>query len=448
MSKIAIALLSISTGVLTPGPSQSQSSNPRYRLSELIDKATSLNAEIGEARWRLRKAQARHRQALGSRILPRLRLSSESGLIPEAEGDIFNPPADTTGVRPLGLFTRAELEFAQPLYAFGKFGSLMRAVQASVAVEEAALDERTLAVVFETKELYYGLLLARDLQDLATRLVDQLEERRMEFQDNPDLSLANEYKLRLALVALRQQVLEAKSNAELARHALAWKVGLADSDSLFLAAEWLEPEVPALPALEDLVSHALATRPDWRRLQAGKKARSSLRNAAQRSYYPEIFLGGGIRYAIAPHRTDQHSPFVVDNFNYFNGGVFLGIRQSFEWSMLRGELDQARADYRELVEKERGASQGIRVDVGRAYSRFTVAERGLETARERRKLTREWLKLAKEEQEFDPSQIKELVTAYEAWAQQEQEYLEAIYRFNISLAQLERTVGGTDLSQK
>ena len=380
--------------------------------------------------------------------MPRLRLSGESGLIPEAEGDIFNPPSDTTGVRPLGAFMRAELEFAQPIYAFGKFGNLMEAVRAGVAVDEAAFDETSIAVAFETKELYYGLLLALDLRDLVVSLIEQLGERRLEFEDNPDVTLANEYKLRLALVELKHQAVEAGANADLARAALAWKVGIAEADSLHLAAEWLEPEVPVVPPLNDLVSHALATRPDWRKLQAGMKAKRYLRNAAQSAYYPEIFVGGGIRYAVAPHRTDQHSPFVVDNFNYFNGGLFLGLRQSFEWAMLRGELDQARAEYRELVEKERGASQGVRVDVKRAYSQYTIAENGLEVARERRKLTREWLRLAKEEQEFDPGQVKELVTAYEAWAQQERDYLEAIYAFNINLARLEKTVGGTRLSKQ
>ena len=446
MHKVAIAFYCAGTSLLCAGPSQSQSANHhRYSLSELIERATSLNAEIGEAKWRVRKAQARQRQAAGSRILPRLRLSGESGLVPEAEGDIFNPPSDTTGVRPLGVFGRAELKFAQPIYAFGKYGSLMQAVRAGVAVEEAAYDETSIAVVFETKELYYGLLLALDLRDLADMLIDQLEERRLEFEDNPDVTLANEYKLRLALVELRHQAAEAEANADLARAALAWKVGVEETDSLQLAAEWLEPEVPIVPPLNDLVSHALSTRPDWRRLQAGMKAKRSLRDAAQSSYFPEIFVGGGIRYAVAPHRTDQHSPFVVDNFNYFNGGIYLGLRQSFEWAMLRGELDQARADYRELVEKERGASHGVRVDVKRAYSQYTIAETGLAVARERRKLTREWLRLAKEEQEFDPGQVKELVTAYEAWAQQERDYLEAIYSFNINLARLERTVGGTSL---
>ena len=442
MHKPVIALLL--TSLLQPSVCLSQSTH-KYSFSELIERVASLNAEIGEARWRLRKAQAWKRQAFGSRILPRLRLSSESGLVPEAKGDLFNPPSDTTGVRTLGPFTRAKLEFAQPIYAFGKYSNLMRAVEAGVNVEEAALDEKSLEVVFETKELYYGLLLAKDLKDLVEGVLQQLQERRVETQDNPELSLGDEYKLKLAMIELKHQILEAKSNADLAREALAWKVGISPPDTLLLAAKWLEPEVHDVPSFTDLVSHALATRPDWRRLQAGKKAKKSLRDAARSSYYPEISLGGGIRYAIAPNRTDQHNPFVKDNFNYFNGGVFLQIRQSFEWSMLRGESEQAQADYRELVAKERGASQGIRVDVKRAHSQFILAEQGLESMRERRKLTREWLRLAKEEQEFDPGQIKELIDAYQAWVLQERDYLESIYEFNVKLASIERTIGGTSL---
>ena len=278
MHKPVIALLL--TSLLQPSVCLSQSTH-KYSFSELIERAASLNAEIGEARWRLRKAQAWKRQAFGSRILPRLRLSSESGLVPEAKGDLFNPPSDTTGVRTLGPFTRAKLEFAQPIYAFGKYSNLMRAVEAGVTVEEAALDEKSLEVVFETKELYYGLLLAKDLKDLVEGVLQQLQERRVETQDNPELSLGDEYKLKLAMIELKHQILEAKSNADLAREALAWKVGISPPDTLLLAAKWLEPEVHDVPSFTDLVSHALATRPDWRRLQAGKKAKKSLRDAAR-----------------------------------------------------------------------------------------------------------------------------------------------------------------------
>ena len=41
---------------------------------------------------------------------PRLRFESASGLVPDAEGDVFNPPEDTTGFRSLGVFNRTELQ--------------------------------------------------------------------------------------------------------------------------------------------------------------------------------------------------------------------------------------------------------------------------------------------------------------------------------------------------
>ena len=53
--------------------------------------------------------------------------------------------------------------------------------------------------------------------------------------------------------------------------------------------------------------------------------------------------------------------------------------------------------------------------------------------------------MAKEEQEFDPGQIKELIDAYQAWVLQERDYLESIYEFNVKLASIERTIGGTSL---
>ena len=96
---------------------------PIYTLRELIDKALSHNGEIEEKQWRVEAAMARLRQARAARILPRLRLQNENGLTPEAKGDIFNPPQDTTGLRPLGPFNRTKLEFIQPLYTFGMFAS-------------------------------------------------------------------------------------------------------------------------------------------------------------------------------------------------------------------------------------------------------------------------------------------------------------------------------------
>ena len=81
------------------------------------------------------------------------------------------------GIRPLGPFNRTELEFVQPLYAFGKFTNLMRAVEAGISVEEAALKEKRLEVALTTKSFYYGVLLSKDLRQLAAELYSELTER-------------------------------------------------------------------------------------------------------------------------------------------------------------------------------------------------------------------------------------------------------------------------------
>jgi len=281
----------------------------RYSLRELIDRAMAHNAEIAEGTWKVRGESARLRQANALRFLPRLRLESESGLVPEAKGDVLHPPSDSTGYRPLGPFSRTRLEFVQPLYTFGQISNLRRAAEGGLKAEKAALEETRLEIAFAVKELFYGVLLAQDLHALVERLSDTVDE---ELSDLPDdaLSLSDSYKLKLALLELEAQRGEAARQLELARAALAWHTGLPADPPLQLETQWLAPVEATVPPLDQLGNTAITRRPDWRRLQAGLAARKAQIDAARSAYYPQIFLAGGIRYAVTPGRTDQHTPFV------------------------------------------------------------------------------------------------------------------------------------------
>ena len=431
-----------------PPASQPPASSASHSLRDLIDLALERNAGLVEGRWRVAGAAARLKKARAASFLPRLRLESVSGLVPDAKGDALEVISDTTGLRPLGLFNQTELEFAQPLYTFGYLSQLQKAAAAGVEVEEASLEERRLDVTLEIKELYYALLLAQDLRDLARRLSEELEEKRDEVdEDDPAVPLSAPYRLELTLLELRQRRRQIDDELSLAREALAWKAGLPESDSLDLEATLLEPEEAHVPALDTLLETALVKRPEWQQLVSGIRAKKALRSASRSAYYPQVFLGGGVRFARAPNRTDQHNPFVKDDFNFFNGGFFLGLRQSFEWGMLSADEDKARAELFELKAKESAAAQGIRLDVRRAYGKFERGSSGLEDAVEARQLTRTWLGLARDEYEFDPAEVKELIRAFEAFAAAEQAYFQSIFEYNMSLAALERAVG-TSLSTR
>lgn len=448
MSIIALALWSLlSLALIGPSALSADEEMHRYSLRELIDSAMANNTEIEEGTWKVRGESARLRQANALRFLPRLRLESESGLVPEAKGDVLNPPSDSTGYRPLGPFSRTQLEFVQPLYTFGQLSNLRRAAAGGLKAEKASLEQTRLEITFAVKELFYGVLLAQDLQTLVERLSDTIDQ---ELGDLPDdaLSLSDSYKLKLALLELEAQRGEAARQLELARAALAWHTGLPADPPLMLETQWLAPVEAAVPPLDQLGNRALTRRPDWRQLQAGLAARKAQVDAARSAYYPQIFLAGGLRYAAAPGRTDQHNPFVKDEFNYFNGGVFLGIQQSFEFGLLGAQVDKARATFRQLKAKERSAEQGILLDIQQAYYGYQQAEQDLDKARQGRQLGRQWMKLAQEEYEFDPDTLKDLITAFEAWARLEQSYYEAIYDFNVRFAELEKKAGGIPLNEQ
>jgi outer membrane protein TolC len=336
---------------------------------------------------------------------------------------------------------RAELEFAQPLYTFGQLGSLRRAAEAGLEVEDARLAETRLDVSLEVKELYYGLLLAEDLLGLVQRLTDELESWESSLDpDDPDVPLSGPYRLQLAKLELDSRRRELGDRQGVARAALAWKAGLPEGE-LQLADEALQPAPAAVPELDSLYALAIRWRPEWRQLRTGIAAKEALRDAAVSAYYPQVYLAGGVRYAVAPNRTDQHNPFVKDEFNYLNAGVFLGFRQSFEWGLLGADVQEARAELFELKAKERTAIQGIRVDVRRAHGEFHQSQTRLAAAREARSIGREWVQIARDEYDLDPGQLKELVSAFESFAVLEQQYREAIYEHNLRLARLERAVG-------
>lgn len=417
---------------------------PPYTLQELTELALRHTLEAGEGSWKVAGAQARLRQLQAARFLPRLRLESTSGLVPSVHGDIFNPPEDTSGLRDLGPFNQTELEFVQPLYVAGA-SHLWRAAQQGVVVEEAGVEGQRLDLSLEVAELYNGILLARQLGELAAELRKKIEEKRAEIEDNPAIPLSGHYKFKLALVELdkQQQVIDQKQ--ALAQSALAWKTGLKEGESVELESQGLAPDTAVLLPLDSLCALALAQRPDWRKLQAGLQAKEAMVEAARGGYYPQLMLSGGVRYAVAPNRTDQHNPFVKDEFNYFNGAVVLRLRQALEWDIIGAEVDKAQAEYQELRAKERISTQGIRVDVERAYTEYQQAQSELEAATETRRLSRQWVKEAQDAYELDTDEAKELIAGFEAWAQSEQAYYEAVYRHNLTLAKLEKTTGGLSL---
>ena len=417
-------------------------------LQQFLVLAEKQNGAVKSANWNKRISEAELSKMKRLRILPKLRLKSESGIVPDAKGDVFNPPADTLGVRPLGPFNRTQLEAVQPIYPISRGKKFLQAAINNVSIAEAQYKATLGQVNYEIKKYYHATLLARDLSNLAERLRSEISSRKEEVQGATSLTISSTYELNLASLEIDAHAREARDQLAVAKQALLVSVGLSLNDETIIAANFLAPLEIHKENLFELSEKTIMQRPEWQELQAGIAATKALHSAALDAFKPEVYIAGGIRYAIAPGRTDQHNPFVRDDFNSFGGGIFLGVKQSLEFHLMSADIVKAEAHYKQLTSVEEGLENMLRLDVSEKLNSFHREKDNLNNYVKRRKIARQWLKEAKEEYEFDPDTLRDLIKALEKWAEIEREYFEQIYQFNLSVAALEKSFSNTIISSE
>ena len=417
-------------------------------LQQFLVLAEKQNGAVKSANWNKRISEAELSKMKRLRILPKLRLKSESGIVPDAKGDVFNPPADTLGVRPLGPFNRTQLEAVQPIYPISRGKKFLQAAINNVSIAEAQYKATLGQVNYEIKKYYHATLLARDLSNLAERLRSEISSRKEEVEGATSLTISSTYELNLASLEIDALAREARDQLAVAKQALLVSVGLSLNDETIIAANFLAPLEIHKENLFELSEKTIMQRPEWQELQAGIAATKALHSAALDAFKPEVYIAGGIRYAIAPGRTDQHNPFVRDDFNSFGGGIFLGVKQSLEFHLMSADIVKAEAHYKQLTSVEEGLENMLRLDVSEKLNSFHREKDNLNNYVKRRKIARQWLKEAKEEYEFDPDTLRDLIKALEKWAEIEREYFEQIYQFNLSVAALEKSFSNTIISSE
>src|SRR5207249_9435073 len=69
-----------------------------------------------------------------------------------------------------------ELNINIPLWTFGKLDAALQAAQQALESERARGDSRRADVILSTKQLYYGLLLTRQLSAVIHDMLDNLDK--------------------------------------------------------------------------------------------------------------------------------------------------------------------------------------------------------------------------------------------------------------------------------
>jgi len=414
-------------------------------LEDILTIGLEVSPKLWEQRSVIDEAEAQLGQAKAGR-LPRMSYLQIAGLIPEAKGNATYSPSDRSDLLAgLAPFTRLEIKIDQPLYTFGKLRAHIEAAEKGLEAKEASLARFKGELITTLKELYYTILLNEDLYRLVSsteeemgKAVEKAEEILEE--DEGKLTQHDILKLRYGYNRAAGKRLEIQKGQRLVHSALRSLLYFEEGEDFQLTEKSLKPVKVKLDGLQTYRKIAANRRPEWKQLDAGIAAKEAELLAEKKQYYPDIFVFGLLDYGTAPNRDRQENPFVLEEFNFFWGGAYLGWRMALDFGMPK-KVAEKRAQLLTLQHQKREATTGMLLEVEKAYREVVEKQESLKFARQARKNGRALSALSAANFYMGLGEAKEVFEAFQMYTEGAAEYYVAIKDFNMAVAELARVTG-------
>jgi outer membrane protein len=322
--------------------------------------------------------------------------------------------------------------------SFASWHGVNRAKQMNEAAGHQ-LERTDQEIVFRVVDAYYGALLATKQLELAEQALKTSQSILDRSQSRFDSGLVVESDLltaKVRMAARRQELIRARNNLDLARAELNTALGVS-MDISFQPTDTLKELRLAVPVLQDVEKLALTNRPDLKRIQSAESAQRESVAIAKSSFGPRV-------NAFAGWEMDNPTFVAGGGGNNWLGGVELQI-DVFQGGAKRAALAGERARQEKVTAMKQVASDGVRLEVRRAYYNLDSARQEVEVARAAIAQAQDSLRINQDRYDGGLTTVTDLLSAEEATQRSRTDYWEAVYRFHTSYASLELASGSLNL---
>ncbi|TAN44363.1 MAG: TolC family protein [Nitrospirae bacterium] len=437
----------------SPGTSMSGGpSKPKIvlNLQECIKKAVEISPEIGETRYEEDVYKAKKMQA-DSALYPQIEMLAVSGPSPKARREQLNPIDTTSKTSIGGIFGSAEATLIQPLYTFGKISSYREAAASGIKVAKAGVERKTSEIALRTKELYFGLLLARDLKKLILEIKDGIvsaieKAEKQIATGSPAADELNLFKLNAFYGEVQRNLNEAEKGIALAKDALATSMGLPLDADFDIADASLTPQDRTADEVSRYIQFSRELRPEFLQIREGLIAKNALVNVEKSNLYPMVFAGMKGAVSAASNRDRINNPYIDDYFNHSYGGAFMGLKWAVDFGITKGRIQESLAEYHKIAEKKRFADEAIPFQVRKSYLDFEEARKNIIETEKGYTNAKKWLVAAMANLDLGIGDAKDMADAALAYAMLKANNLKSMYNHRIAYANL-LYASGLDLKE-
>ncbi len=414
-----------------------------YNLDQCINMALKFSPELVEALYEEDTYKAKKMQA-DSAIYPQIEVIGIAGPSKEAKKEDFLRTDLPTKIN--GVFGSLELTLIQPIYTYGKISGYREAAEGGLKAAVAGTTKKRSDIILRTKELYYGLLFAKDMRNLLLEIKEQLSkslektERQLQ-AGSPWADEINIYKFRAFLGEAERNLNEIDKNILFLREALMTSMGIAQESGFDIADSVLTPEERLPDTLVAYLNNSKKLRPELIQLQEGLNAKKSLIDVERSNYYPQLFLGVKASLSGATNRDKIKNPYISDQFNRSYGALFIGAKWLLDFGMTKGRVSEAEAEYAKLKEKNRFAIEAIPLQVKKAYLDFEESRKNIHELEKASTNARKWLVSAVANYDLGVGEAIDVADAGSAYALTKTNYLKSILNHRLSYANLLNATG-------
>lgn len=331
----------------------------------------------------------------------------------------------------LSTFNTTGVNFSQLLFDFGQNLALIRSAQASA---RSADDNRTNTqdtVILNVQQSYFNVLATRRLLGVADETVRQTSKQLEQAQGRHDVGVAPKFDVTTAEVNLANAQLNqvsARNNVALARETLRNALGI-NRPLDFDAVDTLGKDRVQMGD-DEALAIAYDHRPDLLSIREQEVAQQEQITSLERQYLPTVnsfgqYIWSGTEFPL----QDTWNVGASVNLSILSGGL------------TRAEIGAAKASLDVLKFNEEDLRQNIVLQVRQAALNVQQAAESIVVAEKAQQQAHESLELAEGRYTTGIGNIIELTTAQVQLTSAEASYVQALYGYQTSIAQLENAIG-------
>lgn len=404
-----------------------------YQLKELIAKAL-IHPEVRIEQFEVEKAQNIFSRINGE-MRPKLTILSGLGPNKSSTGNALNSQ-QSEKVDTITYLTTIDLKI--PIFMFNRKADLNQAATGNLKIKELDVQKKGAELVKKVKEYYYGFQYASSLNDFAESTLKDLDDVLNEMKNKKGSSSEEMTKLRLfrSLAQVKKYEIE----KGLAQGILGLKYITQESDPT-IEQDWIEYSERKIPSLEILNSQLANTNIDLQKANIGLDAKTAYLTSEKKSQLPIFGLFSSFDYKNTPKSQKQNSNFALDPYNQSDFSIGVGLIWEIDFGVKSSNVSQAAIELEAVKVQKAFAEKNLPIKIEKIYLDLVEAQKKATELEISYKTSKKFLNNVASGVAFGITPAKDIIESYTLKAQIYQQYVEAIYNYEMRLSDLSFEMG-------